>query len=641
MKANFPVTGMACSACSAHVEETLKRQKGVTSASVSLLLRTATIDYNESITSPETLKAALNSIGYDMITDSSESAETIQKQVSRVLKRKVFLSWICAIAVMLLSMNVINTGDEDMSRQLMFLFALVSVVFCGGQIYVNAAKKAAHLQADMDTLIALSTAVTFLFSVFNTFFPAEIWNAHGIDRQVFFDTPAMILAFVLTGRLIEDRAKESTTAAIRELMNIAPDVATLVKEGNDGTKTKSQIPVSTIRRGDLLEIKAGYRFPADGIIMSADSFMTPNTVYVDESMLTGEPLPVAKSGDDAVYAGTMVSQGTCIIAAQLTGKDTSLEKTIAVVRDAIETKTPVERLTDGFAARFVPFVLAVAVLTFVVWSIATKGENIPGAIMSAIAVMTVACPCAMGLATPAAVMRAVGSAARRHILVKDAAALETLRRMDVLVTDKTGTLTTPYPDVDFTQSSRLPFNRREKLKDGAKEMTLSLKEKGIDVYMTSGDRSDAVAYWAEKTGISHYYNNVSAADKQRLVKQLRSEGHVVGMLGDGINDVHALAEADISIAIGKGTDVAMDTSQIIIQGDDLRTVAEAVALSRKTVTLIRQNLFWALIYNIVTIPLAAGVLRIFGIQWSISPAWAALLMALSSVSVLLNSLRLR
>ncbi len=641
MKKTLPVTGMACSACSAHVEETLRSLEGVSRVSVSLLMRTAAVEYDESRITVADMKKAVNAAGYDIITDEGVSAAEVEKRSSRVLARRTLAAWLCAAAVTAVSMRWISVGDGDARNQTMLLLALLSMVACGRGFYVSAFKNALHMRAGMDTLVAFSTGVTFLFSAFNTFFGDAVWGSRGIVWHTYFDTPTMILAFVLAGRWMEERAKEGTTGAVRELMGISPKTAVIVREDENGIRTTGEIPISTIRRGDLLRVGAGMRVPADGCVEEAGSFMTAGSVYVDESMLTGEPAPVEKKKGSHVYAGTVVSQGTCLVEARLTGRDTALEKIISLVGESLERKTPAERAADRVSAVFAPAVLCLALLTFLLWWAAGGTARLPMAVMSAMAVVVIACPCAMGLATPTAVMVGIGKAAGKHILIKDASALETLRRMNALVTDKTGTLTIPNPSVDFTRVGSLGFEERETLRPGAREMTEALRKNGTEVYMTSGDTPQAAGYWAEKAGIRYFSGCASHGDKEKLVGKLKKEGKTVGMLGDGINDTGALAAADVSIAVGKGTDVAVDLAQIVIMGDDLSAVAEAAAIGRSTSRLIRQNLFWAFVYNIVSIPLAAGLPYAFGIHWSISPMWAAALMALSSVSVVLNSLRLK
>ena len=446
----------------------------------------------------------------------------------------------------------------------------------------------------------------------------------------------MIITFVLTGRLMEEKAKDGTASSIRQMMGMAPKTAHIVA----GDKIE-EVPISTIEVGDVLEVRPGEKVPVDGEVISAESFMTPDAAYVDESMITGEPTPAEKKKGSKVLAGTIPSQGKFRMKARQIGEDTALAHIIRMVQEAQGSKAPVQRIVDKAALIFVPVVACIALITFLLWWIIGGNAYLPQAIISAVAVLVIACPCAMGLATPTALMVGIGRAAQRQILIKDAAALESLRKVNALVTDKTGTLTIPNKDVDFTKADNLPLESREHLKPNARQAMEALQKSGIEVYMMSGDKEEAARYWAEKAGIKHYHSKVMPQDKENLVKDLQSKGKFVAMVGDGINDTQALALADVSIAIGKGTDVAMDVAQITLMGDDLSAIPEAVRLSRHTVHMIWENLFWAFIYNIVCIPLAAGLLYVFGIDWQITPSWASALMAFSSVSVVLNSLRLR
>ena len=402
-----------------------------------------------------------------------------------------------------------------------------------------------------------------------------------------------------------------------------------------------EVPISTIQVGDMLEVRAGEKIPVDGVVAWANSFMLEDGAYVDESMISGEPTPALKQKGGKVLAGTVIQQGKLRFRAREIGENTALAHIIRMVQEAQGSKAPVQRVVDKMARIFVPIVGAIALLTFLVWWAIGGNAMLPQAIISAVAVLVVACPCAMGLATPTALMVGIGKAAENNILIKDAAALENIRNIDTLVIDKTGTLTIPNQNIDFTKADNLPLEQRETLKPKAQEAMKELQESDVEVYMMSGDKEEAAKYWAEKAGIKHYQSKVLPADKENLVKKLQSEGHKVAMVGDGINDTQALALADVSIAIGKGTDVAMDVAQMTLMGDDLTRIPEAIKLSRSTVSMIHQNLFWAFIYNIVCIPLAAGVLHIFGIDFQLTPMWASALMACYSVSVILNSLRLK
>lgn len=627
---------MACSACSANVERKLNSLNGVTSASVSLPSRTALIDFNPDEISLEDLKAAINAIGFDLVIEEGRSAVEIEKRAFTLLKRKTALSWLFAIGVMAVSMRWIDMGNASRTNQIALLIALANMVYCGRRFYVSAWKQLQNGLANMDTLVALSTLIAFLFSVFNTFWGETVWGSRGIAWHTYFDASVMIITFVLTGKLLEEKAKDGTASSIRQMMGMTPKTAHIV----DGEKIE-EVPISTIEVGDLLEVRTGEKVPVDGEVVWAESFMTADAAYIDESMITGEPNPAQKRKGDKVLAGTIPNQGKLRMRARQIGKDTVIAQIIRMVQEAQGSKAPVQRIVDRAALVFVPVVASIALCTFLAWWLIGGNAYLPQAILSAIAVLVIACPCAMGLATPTALMVGIGKAAEKQILIKDAAALENLRRIDALVTDKTGTLTIPNRSIDFTKSDYLALEEREMLKPNARKAMETLQKSGVEVYMMSGDKEEAARYWAEKAGIKHYQSKVLPQDKEDIVRRLQAEGKRVAMVGDGINDTQALALADVSIAIGKGTDVAMDVAQITLMGDDLQTLPDALLLSRRTVRMIWQNLFWAFIYNIVCIPLAAGVLYLFGIDWQITPSWASALMAFSSVSVVLNSLRLR
>ncbi|WP_061869623.1 heavy metal translocating P-type ATPase [Prevotella intermedia] len=636
MKKTIPVIGMACSACSANVERKLNSLNGVASASVSLPSRTALIDFNPDEISLEDLKAAINAIGFDLVIEEGRSAVEIEKRAFTLLKRKTALSWLFAIGVMAVSMRWIDMGNASTTNQIALLIALANMVYCGRRFYVSAWKQLQNGLANMDTLVALSTLIAFLFSVFNTFWGETVWGSRGIAWHTYFDASVMIITFVLTGKLLEEKAKDGTASSIRQMMGMTPKTAHIV----DGEKIE-EVPISTIEVGDLLEVRTGEKVPVDGEVIWAESFMTADAAYIDESMITGEPNPAPKRKGDKVLAGTIPNQGKLRMRARQIGKDTVIAQIIRMVQEAQGSKAPVQRIVDRAALVFVPVVASIALCTFLVWWLIGGNAYLPQAILSAIAVLVIACPCAMGLATPTALMVGIGKAAEKQILIKDAAALENLRRIDALVTDKTGTLTIPNRSIDFTKSDYLALEEREMLKPNARKAMETLQKSGVEVYMMSGDKEEAARYWAEKAGIKYYQSKVLPQDKEDMVRRLQAEGKRVAMVGDGINDTQALALADVSIAIGKGTDVAMDVAQITLMGDDLQTLPDALLLSRRTVRMVWQNLFWAFIYNIVCIPLAAGVLYLFGIDWQITPSWASALMAFSSVSVVLNSLRLR
>ena len=652
MKKTIPVIGMACSVCAANVERKLNSLEGINSATVSLAGRTALVDYDPEKITLEDMKREISNAGYDLVIEADRSAEEINRREFTLLKRKTLLSWFFAILVMAFSMGWVSTGMENtasmgngmmrdshasaFNNQISLILALLNMLYCGRMFYVSAWKQLKHRTANMDSLVALSTLIAFLFSAFNTFFGEMVWGARGIEWHVYFDASVMIITFVLTGRCLEEKAKDGTAASIKQLMGLQPKTARLVADGQ-----LEEVPISTIQRGDVIEVRAGEKIPVEGVVTQAESFMTADAAYVDEAMITGEPTPVAKRVGDEVLSGTIPSQGKLRMRARQIGENTTLAHIIRMVQEAQGSKAPVQRIVDKAALVFVPVVAGIALITFLAWWIIGGNACLPQAIMSGVAVLVIACPCAMGLATPTALMVGIGKAAQKQILIKDAAALENIRKVDALVIDKTGTLTIPNQNVDFTKGDGLDdLESRETLKPHASEAMKLLEKEGIEVYMMSGDREEAARYWANKAGIKHYQSKVKSDDKQAMVKKLQTEGKHVMMIGDGINDTQALALADVSIAMGKGTDVAMDVAQVTLMGDDLRHIPEAVRFSSKTVKMVWENLFWAFIYNIVCIPLAAGVLHIFGIDFQITPTWASALMAFSSVSVILNSLRL-
>lgn len=627
-KKTIAVTGMACAGCAANVERRLNQLDGIQSASVNFAARTALVEYDPKVITPAMMKSEIIKAGYDLVIDEGESVEAIERTAYRRLVRKVITSWLLALLTMSLSMNWLDTGSTDSANQLMLVLALANIVYCGNMFYSNTWKQLRHGSANMDTLVAMSTAISFLFSVFNTFWGESFWGSRGIENHTYYDASVMIITFVLTGRMLEERAKKGTASAIRALMGLAPKTAHVVN-GND----VDDVPIATLEKGDTIEIRQGEKVPVDGIVTTGEA-------YIDESMITGEPTPAQRKAGDKVFAGTIVKQGCLRFRARQVGAGTMLAQIIKMVQEAQGSKAPVQRVVDKIALVFVPAVLCLSAVTFILWYTIGGNAQLPHAVLSAVSVLVIACPCALGLATPTALMVGIGKAARKNILIKDAAALEDIRKIDALVIDKTGTLTTPNKDVDFTKADNLSLEERETLKPHAREAMEALQQEGIEVYMMSGDKDEAAHYWADKAGISHYRSQVMPQDKEDMVRQLQAAGKYVAMVGDGINDTQALAAADVSIAMGKGTDIAMDVAQVTLMGTDLRRIPDAIRLSRATVRMIKQNLFWAFIYNVVCIPLAAGIPYIFGAQWQITPMWASALMAFSSISVVLNSLRL-
>ena len=616
-KKTFAVLGMMCAGCAANVEKRLNQTEGVATAAVNLPARTAMIEYDEQTTSPEKMKEALAAIGYDMVVEEDRNVEAIERQAYRRLRDKVILSWVFAVLVMAISMGWINIGTRDFANQTMLILALLNILYCGRQFYVNAARQLMHASANMDTLVALSTGISFLFSTFNTFWGERYWGTQGIEWHTWFDASVMIITFVLTGRLMEERAKHGTASAIRSLMELAPKPAHLVDMGE-----VVEVPLSALQPGDTIEVRPGEKVPVDGK-MVGDAI-----AYIDESMMTGEAVAVEKHTGDKVLAGTIVREGTFRFKAEEIGQKTVLANMIRMVQEAQGSKAPVQRVVDKIALIFVPAVGGISLLTFLAWYLIGGHEYLPHAVLSAVSVLVIACPCAMGLATPTALMVGIGKAAEKNILIKDATALEEIRHIDAMVIDKTGTLTEVR-------------GQQEELKSNAQEAMRKLQDMGVEVYMMSGDKEERAAHIAQQAGITHYRSQVLPQDKEDLVRELQRQGRHVAMVGDGVNDSQALAVADVSIAMGKGTDVAMDVAQVTLMGSDLRHIPEAVRLSRQTVNMIHQNLFWAFIYNIICIPLAAGLPYLFGLPWQITPMWASALMAFSSVSVVLNSLRLK
>lgn len=625
----MPVLGMACAGCSANVERRLKAMDGMKSVAVSLPGRTAMVEYDESKVTPADMKKVVDAAGFELIIDEETRVDTIEKNSYRLQLRRMAVSWVLALLTMAVSMGWLAVGGRDAANQTMLIIALANMAYCGRQFYANAWRLLVHSSANMDTLVAMSTAISFLFSVFNTFWGEQFWGARGIEWHTYYDASVMIITFVLTGRCLEERAKKSTASAIRSLMGLVPKQAHVVSMGE-----VCDVPLAAVAKGDIVEVRQGEKVPVDGVVSEGEG-------GVDESMISGEPLLVGKHAGDRLLAGTIVREGCLRFRAEQVGSETVLANIIRMVEEAQGSKAPVQRFVDKAALVFVPCVLLLAVLTFVVWMVVGGEAMLPQALLSAVSVLVIACPCAMGLATPTALMVGIGKAAQRGILVKDATAVEQLCRVNAVVIDKTGTLTVPNKDINFKLADDVAIDQRERLKPHAADAVALLQERGVEVWMMSGDKEEAAAYWAGKTGIKHWKSRCMPQDKENMVRSLQMEGKCVAMVGDGINDSQALALADVSIAMGRGTDVAMDVAQVTLMGDDLRRIPEACQLSQRTVGMIRQNLFWAFIYNIVCIPLAAGLPHVFGINIQITPMWASALMAMSSVSVVTNSLRLK
>ena len=621
MKKTYAVLGMMCAGCSARVEKTLAETEGVRAVSVNLPGRTALIDFDEHVVTAEQLADAVKKAGYDMVTEEDRNIEAIEQRRQRQLRQRVVLSWLFALFCMAVSMRWIEVNPQQAANQTMMLIALCNLVYCGREFYVSAWKQLMHRSANMDTLVALSTGISFLYSTYVTFF--RTGEPSGA-LYTYFDASIMIITFVLTGRWIEERAKNSTASAIRGLMGLQPKTAR-VSLSPTLSQLKAEetveVPLSALQKGDIIIVRAGEKVPVDGVVIDGKA-------SADESAMTGESELAQKQVGSKVLSGTLLREGELLFKAEQVGKDTVLSNMIRMVQEAQGSKAPVQRLVDKVALVFVPVVGAIAVVTFLLWW--WLGGDIEQAVLSAVSVLVIACPCALGLATPTALMVGIGKAAEKNILIKDATALEQIRRVNAMVVDKTGTVTAP---------SNLPSGG-ETLRPYARETVEELHGMGVELYMMSGDKEEKVSHWAHEAGIGHWQSGALPQDKEDLVRRLQREGKIVAMVGDGINDSQALAVADVSIAMSSGTDVAMDVAQVTLMGSDLRRIPEAIRLSRQTVGMIRQNLFWAFIYNIICIPLAAGALR--GVcDFQITPMWAAALMAFSSVSVVLNSLRLK
>ena len=724
----YPVMGMHCAACANNVEKIVKKQEGVEDASVNLAAAVLTVDFNSDVVSPEQLKDAVMKIGFDLIIDednSMEEQEEAEHSYYEQLQRKTVVAWIFALPVAFMGMFFM---DFPGINWWMLVLSLPVLFYSGHAFYVNAWKQAKHFTSNMDTLVALSTSIAFLFSLFNTLYP-RFWYEQGLEPHVYYEAATVIIAFVLVGKLMEEKAKGKTSMAIRKLMGLQPKTARILRDGKE-----EDILISELKKGDKVSVRPGERVPVDGLIVEGDTF-------IDESMISGEPIPVEKKLNDKVLAGTINQNGAFVMSAEKVGRETVLAQIIRMVQEAQGSKAPVQRIVDKVTAVFVPTVLAIAILTFIVWMIVGWVDDFSYAMLSAVSVLVIACPCALGLATPTALMVGIGKGAEAHILIKDAVALEQMRKVDTVVLDKTGTVTEGRPTVtgwlhdagwvnehkgilyaaELKSEHPLALAIVEELKkDGNKPAIIDSFESrtGRGIVVTRGGKT----YWAgshrllndfgakvsdllksmveeyERSGKSLVYfgeestllavivisdkvkptsiqavkqmqaegkyvvlltgdghltaQNVAGEinanrfiaealpdDKENVIKELQREGRVVAMVGDGINDSQALARADVSIAMGKGTDIAMDVAMVTLMTSDLLLLPKAFKLSRKTVRLIHQNLFWAFIYNLIGIPIAAGILfPMYGIL--LNPMIASAAMACSSVSVVLNSLSL-
>ncbi|OFX80816.1 MAG: cadmium-translocating P-type ATPase [Bacteroidetes bacterium GWE2_40_15] len=729
-KRSFPVSGMSCASCAMGVEKRLGTLSGVKSAAVNFADKSVMVEFEGEIVTPLKLKQSLQEIGFDMIIEEGDAAIDKQQQEGvkqyQKLKRNTILAWLFSIPVMVISMFFMH--HHYLNIPMMLLTLPVLFIF-GRDFFVNGWRSVVKGSANMDTLVAMSTSIAFTFSLFNTFFP-QFWLERGVEPMVYFEAATMIIAFVLLGKLLEERAKGSTTSSIKKLMGLQPKEATVIRNSEPYV-----VSISALVEGDIISVKPGEKIPVDGVVKEGNSF-------VDESMISGEPIAVEKREGDKVLAGTINQRGTFLFSATKVGGDTLLAQIIKMVKEAQGSKAPVQRIADKIAAVFVPIVIGISLLTLVLWLLIGGSGVFAKAILSAVSVLVIACPCALGLATPTALMVGIGRGAQEHILIKDATALEQMRRVNAVVLDKTGTLTegraivtdwvwltdenrelytgliysieerSEHPlasaivhyvkesadnygqstqrlqienfesitgsgvkavyngenyfignkellkgDIgveivdNLTQQGKsiVQFYRDnqlkavialwDKIKESSQESVSGLKRLGIEVHMLTGDNFKNASVVSQALGINHFKASALPQDKEDYIKDLQSKGMVVAMVGDGINDSQALSRADVSIAMGKGTDIAMDVAMMTLITSDIALLPKAFDLSRRTVRLIRQNLFWAFIYNLIGIPIAAGVLYPFT-GTLLNPMIAAAAMAFSSVSVVLNSLRL-
>lgn len=729
-KESFPVTGMTCAACAGSVESILSYTEGVKNASVNFASNSVLVEYDPSISSGD-LQNALRSVGYDLIIDAedpSQVQEEMQRQHYLDVRNRTIWSAILTLPVFILGMFYMEWIP---GRWISLVFSIPILFYFGRSFYINAWKQAKHGKANMDTLVALSTGIAFLFSLFNTLFP-DFWHARGIHPHVYYEAATVIITFISLGKLLEEKAKSNTSSAIKKLMGLQPKTLKAIIDGEE-----QEIPISSVQKGYTIIVRPGEKIPVDGEVAEGSS-------YVDESMITGEPVPVAKTKGENVFAGTVNQKGSFQFTAEKVGGETLLSQIIKMVQEAQGSKAPVQKLVDKIAGIFVPVVMSISILTFIVWMFAGGDDAFTHALLTSVAVLVIACPCALGLATPTAIMVGVGKGAENNILIKDAESLELGHKVNAVVLDKTGTITEGKPTVTnlfwsqqatenyhasvllaleaksehpladavvrklkeegvkpealkdfdsitgkgvkaadasgkyyFIGNAKLMAENRvnipqeiqqkaskwqeaaktvvffsnekevlavlaiaDKIKSTSNSAIEKLKKKGVEVYMLTGDNNQTAQAVAKEVGLTDFKGEVLPADKADFVKELQSQGKVVAMVGDGINDSHALAQADVSIAMGHGSDIAMDVAKMTLITSDLESIPKALKLSTKTVKGIRQNLFWAFIYNVIGIPIAAGLLYPIN-GFLLDPMIAGAAMAFSSVSVVANSLRLK
>jgi P-type Cu2+ transporter len=733
VKKTFPITGMSCASCAVSVESMLKSVKGVVNAAVNFADNSAQVEYIPTLVQAAQFKTAIQAIGYDIVVEENDPDKDVREEIHRKqfedYRTKTIWSSVLALPVVVIGMFFM---DMPYANWIMMALTTPVLFWFGRNFFVNAWKQAIHGRANMDTLVALSTGIAFVFSLFNTVYP-EFWHSRGLHAHVYFEAAAVIVAFILLGKLLEEKAKSNTSSALRKLIGLQPKTVTVIRADN----TEENIPVAQLNIKDVVVVKPGDKIPVDGTVLSGSSF-------VDESMISGEPLAAEKNAGDKVFAGTINQKGSFRFSAEKIGSETVLGQIIHMVQQAQGSKAPVQKLVDKIAGIFVPVVIGISVLSLIAWLIFGGENGLTQGLLAMVTVLVIACPCALGLATPTAIMVGVGKGAEAGILIKDAESLELAHKVNAVILDKTGTITKGKPEVaelhwftehpekqlftnvlytiesqsehpladaiarklksehaeqitieqlesvtgkgikaHFRGAVYLAGNARllsdegvqaapaiteaaarmksaaqtavyfardsqvlavigiaDQVKETSREAIRSLQEMNIEVYMLTGDNHETARAIASQVGITHFEAEVMPGDKASFVKRLQQNGKVVAMVGDGINDSQALAQADVSIAMGKGSDIAIDVARMTLITSDLQLLPAAIRLSKQTVATIRQNLFWAFIYNVIGIPVAAGVLY---------PAWGFLLnpmiagaaMALSSVSVVSNSLLLK
>ena len=727
IKNTYPVLGMSCASCAARVDKTLNGLPGVYQATVNYATAVAQVEYNPKVCSDATLQSAVQDAGYDLLVDTGEDvadkAEEIRLTKYRKIKRRTVAALLLSLPIMVISMFF-----EDISslKYVLWILATPVVFGLGREFYINAWRQLKHGTSNMDTLVAVSTGIAYTFSVFNLLFP-DFWFSRGIEPHIYFEAASVIIAFILLGRLLEERAKQNTSSAIKKLIGLQPKTVIIIVDSDERT-----VPITAVQKGDTILVKPGERIAVDGVVVTGES-------YVDESMLNGEPVPMHKQSGEKVFAGTINQKGTFRFIADKIGSDTMLAQIIRMVQDAQGSKAPVQKLVDRIARFFVPAIISISIIAFVAWIFLAPTNGFTNGLLAMVTVLIIACPCALGLATPTAIMVGIGKGAEKGILIKDAQSLEIAPKIDTIILDKTGTITAGHPIVieslwenGFEHSRKILYsleklsehplsdavvntlqNEKEisidkfenvpgkgvkgvvgsqtyyagslsllndnhitiashlqelankwtqeaktlvwfadstqaiaaialtdEIKQTSAQAISQLQEMGVEVHMLTGDNAISAQAISRKVGINHYKAGVLPNEKAQFIKELQANGKKVGMVGDGINDSAALAQANLSIAMGQGSDIAVDTAMATILSSDLLKIPETIRLSQLTIKTIYQNLFWAFIYNLIGIPIAAGIFYSVN-GFLLNPMWASAAMAFSSVSVVLNSLRLK